>query len=135
MNIHSEHLAMPPCDHDECGLTKCNRMTDIELKLALAKKLPELIHISVIPYKENYEPWTHFYWKQPIEGAQITPREWDWVVREVEKQITAIEFLKFWSALCRVVWGTPISMESNTRLVREATWQQRAQALKEIGVI
>lgn len=23
--IHSEHPPMPPCDHDECGKTKCRK--------------------------------------------------------------------------------------------------------------
>ena len=58
------------------------RPTDLQLQLALAKVLPELISIG----------YNQFNWKENtdegfIMGGKVTPREWDWVVRECEKKL------------------------------------------------
>lgn len=59
-----------------------SQSTELQLKLALAKELPELIDIIAsgsVP--RGQLP----IWK--TTSANITPREWDWIVRECEKKI------------------------------------------------
>lgn len=60
--------------------------TDQQLKLALAKELPELIKVSP---KFGYKDRPHFFWLDT--GKEVTEREWDWVVNRVLQKINTIE--------------------------------------------
>lgn len=105
-------------------------MHEQELKLKLVKELPKLLRAyfeNKIEGNPNSNRTWYFVWLDgPVE--QVTDREWDWVVRECERKLTAIQWLKYFPTLCSVVWGSPITMESSIRLVWESTWQQRAIA-------
>ena len=58
--------------------------TDLQLQLFLAKELPELIRLQARG-SFNRGVIDEFYW---LEGYKVTPREWDWVVKEVEKKLS-----------------------------------------------
>lgn len=109
-------------------------MTLEEMKLAVCGKLPEYIDIHRIAKEERGDPKQGdlylYYWNnEPNKQLINWPTEGLQVCHEAEKKLTAIEYLKWWAALCRVVWGSPITMESSTRLVHEATYSQRLEAL------
>ena len=54
--------------------------TDLQLQLFLAKELPELIEIIIDEGIELIQ------WNDTVR--LVTPREWDWVVKEVEKKLS-----------------------------------------------
>ena len=111
-------------------------MTDHELKLALAKELPELIGIR------RFDCWpTEFHWiKQEI---QVTEREWLWIVAECEKKLDELQDTQYQDALLILTYPNtntpePYSVESLTvgclclRVMITDTWQQRAEAYFKI---
>lgn len=57
-----------------------NQPTELQLQLALAKELPELI-------ERQEKPYPRFFWKGS-RRVGVTPREWDRIVRECEKKLT-----------------------------------------------
>jgi phenylpyruvate tautomerase PptA (4-oxalocrotonate tautomerase family) len=111
---------------------KRSTMNDLELKQRLAAKLPEMIQKFPHGNPNNI----YFCWmdKQPSLPL-VTEKEWNWIVDEVTKTMTAIQYIKFHSTLCKVVWGSPIEMSHTTQLIWNSTWQKRAEALAQIGVI
>jgi len=65
-----------------------------QLQLALAKELPELIDVITGNQLCQF-PEPTFWWKDGTkdhEGdpAPVTPREWDWIMRECEKKLEAV---------------------------------------------
>lgn len=69
-------------------------MNDLKLQLALAQELPALIGILL----STDDP--EFWWKGSEEKLDeagflcfeyVTPREWDWVIRECEKKLTEVQ--------------------------------------------
>lgn len=93
--------------------------TDLERKLFLASKLPELI----VLHDGNYHWLSRPLGKYASE--KVTGREWDCVVREVEHQLGAnlIEQTE-------VMFNPPFNMSIEE--IRAATWQQRTDALMEM---
>jgi hypothetical protein len=106
--------------------------TDLQLKLALAKELPELIqpiHQDCEGY-ESDKDIIGFQWRD-ADGA-ITDREWNWVVREVIKKLGPSKLNTCSQAYMEFVGqlGVLTGQESNIM----STWQQRAIAyFKTIG--
>lgn len=76
-------------------------MTDLELKLKLAKELPELIRVHGSQNSIWGNPKEEFWWLDT--DKEVTEREWDWVAN------------KLWSDNL-VKLGYPAQ-----------TWQQRAE--------
>lgn len=96
-------------------------MTELGLKLALAKELPELIE-EVWEAKGGYD---YFRWLDT--NREITDREWDWVVRKCEKKLTDYE----WTIFTRLLGEVLTKREKNSILYKswlELNWQQRATA-------
>lgn len=102
--------------------------TNQQLKLALAKELPELISYSVSPGFPRI-----FAWKDTRK--EITEREWDWVVREaVNKFHEPVEnnVQKRHDYIYEL--GDSIDPHRHEFDTANATWQQRAIAyFKTIG--
>lgn len=57
-----------------------NMPTDQQLKLALARELPELVSL----YSPDGEAW---WLNNGSKTYKVTNREWDWIVRECEKKL------------------------------------------------
>jgi len=102
--------------------------TDLEIQLALAKELPELIDI----HKFNYGAKTIFRFKDRT-SPRITSREWDWIVKECEKKLHRVDHWKFvtelmflfdWTISC----NDSLEEYDNAFVLLQATWQQRATA-------
>ena len=106
---------------------------DQELKLALAKLLPD--QIEVFPLDEG-EPW--FLW---TKGKQeIRDTEWDNIVRQVEQKMTGKTILAYARALMVETGSTPSLFHASAELVCGvacfnfacASWQTRARAIAKV---
>jgi len=96
--------------------------SDLALQLFLAKELPELL------YPHTGMGDTNVFWNDT--RTPVTPREWDWIVREVEKKLNRDEQRVYWDALCKEalpIDSTQISLA--VFVVAVAPWQTRAVAL------
>jgi len=102
-------------------------MTLEEMKLAVCEKLPDLF-FNYLDAECGNERVHTFRWTNTGELVHWSTEGLQ-VCHEAEKKLTAIEYMKWWPTLCRVIWGSPITMESSTRLVHEATYEQRLEAL------
>lgn len=91
-------------------------MTESKLQSLLAAQLPDLIGGTEC-----------FVWLDA--NCAVTPREWDWIVRQIVARMSAVEFRKYILLL----------KENNHLVPRNAqlmSWQQRGTcALQVIGVI
>lgn len=103
-------------------------MIDIELKLKLAKELPELIiakrnHVVITPQLDT----VLFTWTDTRK--ELTEREWGWVVNQViDKGIRSISSDENYIEKLR-----PLAENANTTLSKNMAllrcpWQQRAEA-------
>jgi hypothetical protein len=108
--------------------------TDLQLKLALAKELPEWIGFANTGISGGWTDEAEIQqlgmvygdyvlaWRDT--GNEITPREWDWVVNEVIKKLSTADRIAYGTLLC--------NYEFDKELM--STWQQRAIAyFKTIG--
>ena len=100
-------------------------MSDQELKLALAKMLPEKVH--VVEFLDEKEPYHRFYWfnKTVTGGTEIQDTEMLHVCHLIEKDLNNHawwSFVAYLSDICGAGFSLGIS----------ATWQQRAEALIKI---
>lgn len=108
--------------------------SDLDLQLALAEELPELLHIHQYNTTGALEDIvTDIEWVK--DDYIVTPREWDWIVREVEKKLTEEQQLDFMLHLCE---GTKTHSDLGKWTVCDrlltAPWQTRAIAyFKTIG--
>lgn len=97
--------------------------TDLQLQLALAKELPELIYLEleskVYPPTLDNRQW-YFYWKDTPAKQDITPREWGWIVRECERKFSMEQLRDYCHHLGR--------LGMNGYQCVTAAWQQRAIA-------
>lgn len=85
--------------------------TDLPLKLALAKELPELVEVHDVDTAGLH---TYFiYWRDT--GKEVTEREWDWVVWKTCMSMSDEETRLYYCALSLTLSG-------------HNTWQQRAEA-------
>ena len=92
--------------------------TDLQLQIALAKALRNIISMCDCGLIHcDQLTWTH-------TGLKVTLQEWDWAVREVIRGLLHEQFVRFVKAL-----------DNGTNKPQTLTWQQRATALVEIGVI
>ena len=136
-------------------------MTDLELKLKLAKELPELIEqvpqtdgetlaaTILINLKNgalkddangtlkqlanNAIPESRsFRWLDT--GKEITEREWDWVVRKIVNEIPLSKRQDYSSHLGMIV-NRKHRMATTHWLQLTAIWQEQAAALEKIGAI
>jgi len=102
-----------------------NGYTDLELQLALAKELPEEIIIN---------NGGQFYWRarnsETCIRPLVTPREWDWIVRECEKKLDESQWHVYDENVCELY----ITGVTQIFMLLHAPWQTRAIAyFKTIG--
>jgi hypothetical protein len=128
---------------------KTTTFTDLQLQHAIAKALKELIDthfadckciVCTVYLTDKYDKFFHTDNKE-----LVTPREWDWAVREVEKKLNSIDNIldnageetQLQSYICELerVVGSTCAEEDIFELTVLASWQQRATALVEIGVL
>ena len=104
--------------------------TDLPLQLFLAKQLPEEIEIQRVPVWNHKEP--QFYWKDAV-GGYVTPREWDYIVRSVEENLTIEQSSLYWVKLHKEAEADANSGHwLDLKAVGMAPWQTRAEALKKV---
>ena len=107
-----------------------NTCTDTRLQLFLAEQLPDDIEISTVKVDDD-NTFTYFEWKRglcpggDLTGHDITPREWLWVVSEVEKKLSA-ERRYACILLLYDMTNHPVEHPDF-----DATWQQRTVALSK----
>lgn len=105
-------------------------MNTLQLQIALANELPELL--TIVPGGSGIEPEIDFYWLDsefPHDGL-VTPREWDWIVRECEKKLTEKQKELYLLKLERIAttgYGD-LSHNDIDYLTVHATAAQRAEA-------
>jgi len=123
--MNNEYNCPPRCP--TCGA--CHRppcLSELSLQLFLAKELPELLEVPIDKQEKKANPWPR--WKET--GIYVNPREWDWIVREVEKRLTDEQ-------RGRYIWLLTLGAHKPTTssiLVLRASWQTRAIALaKTLG--
>jgi hypothetical protein len=95
--------------------------TELYLKVFLAKQLPEEIEIFAN---------LNFFW---IKGnlsvtARVTPREWDYIVRRVEDNLTEEQQEQYTLLVHSLVGNSPFWWA-----ILHASWQTRAKALQHIA--
>lgn len=110
-------------------------MTDHQLQILLAAKLPEKIGlfstglsgVRLTADEVNRDGVTEndwcFGWLAELEV--VRPTEWDYIVRLVEEGMNNMQFNTYHSAF----WN------KSERETMTASWQQRATAMKECGII
>lgn len=101
--------------------------TDLSLKLALAKELPELIEI----HSDAMNKITgRFFWLDT--GKEVTEREWDWVVNRCLEKLNVCGGGKTsYGIYLEQNWPNKEHIQYR---ISHATWQQRAEAfLKTLG--
>lgn len=114
-----------------------NLMTpDLELQHRLVAKLLEQIHI-IEPESdsEDYGNCIHFKWRNsngeyPDDWFDVTDREWDYIVRIVEESISFEGQEEYMTRLMSQVHSVLCDWQ-----LTHASWQQRAQAMVDCGII
>lgn len=103
-------------------------MDEEKLKLALSKELPELITYSDKP-KGIWKDDNPFRWK---DMKPVSPREWEWVMREVETKLSRDYKSHRWTAYEAILLGA--ATDKKVRSAAILSWQTRAIAyFKTIG--
>lgn len=121
-----------PDECNNCHDTQLTEHSDLDLQLFLAKQLPE--EIGYLP-PSNPPAWpAQFYWRESdiVFGTEVTPREWDYIVRCVEEKLTPSQRELYWFHLCEELQSCHIM---STALIVDAitcSWQIRARALMQI---
>ena len=98
--------------------------TDVSLKLALAKELPELIKI-LETYKVCETLRTLFVWLDT--DKEVTEREWDWVVTKLWQT---------WKENTPNYPGVGAYLVFSSRVCAFDTWQERAKVYFKVkGIV
>ena len=116
-------------------------MTDQELKRRLAAKLPELIK-HYPSRKEKYD-WcgdsdefiTIEFWKWIASAEIVTEREWNFITEAVVEKVCQTGNLNEPSHKRYAYARELYNIVEPERQPINATWQQRAEVLAQIGVI
>lgn len=106
--------------------------TDLELKIALAEELPEMIEIFEYI---NPPERTKFYWIGQATGQtqigtfdEVREREWEWILHNrISSLSTQLQREYFETHLYNLLAST-VGFRDRFQAMFETTWQQRAKA-------
>jgi hypothetical protein len=107
-------------------------MKDQDLQLMMARKL-----VEKIGFFGRTAYWMQDYTGKFIENGarEIRPTEWLEIVRMVEEKLDINQLTPYADALDKVCVPIHICALTHWQAVIMSSWQQRATALHEIGVL
>lgn len=104
--------------------------TDLQLQQAIVKELSELINPSFLVQKTDIDN-SYYYCHAMVfwdTKQEITSREWDWIVRELENKLSDFNNGRTYAMLLAESVGCPFphATPSGLLLTMHTSWQQRA---------
>lgn len=96
-------------------------MTDLELQLWLAARLPERLQVFQTADKS-------VWWIYPYGTGPVKDTEWEHIVWLIERGLTPEQKTKYYWTLAAFLLGKEVPLNCTFVLIN-ASWQQRARAL------
>ena len=104
-------------------MTTPTQPTELQLQLWLAKQLPE--ELVIIDWRDS-SCRCLIAWKG---SGQVTPREWDYIVRLVEERLTDQQWHMYSVLAGMSMWISGWDGWHDTKILLQLTWQQKTELL------